>query len=286
MRRPYKCYVCEMEFNVAKDFNYHLETPLHMDKAFKRGGAKSSDKQRKSDAKDDEWVEKKSGSSRRDRREDSRKDKKDSRSGGSSRKDERQERGDDERRDRDRKERGESRASEGTKEKNGEVVKESPSKSGGGGDSRKVEIVDESGGLSAPVIKDLRQKLQAHKMIITKENSPAIVEEGDDEMNEEDREQKKDGSRSGSVQGGGEGDPAGNSVPAEGSLEQYEIAFEAKFKELMAEYADNANGLQDRLGRDREEDINAYQKYEEDFKELQVYISIYFLWLSFYCSVI
>lgn len=36
MKRPYKCYVCHMTFTVEQDFNHHLESKAHIDKAFKK----------------------------------------------------------------------------------------------------------------------------------------------------------------------------------------------------------------------------------------------------------
>jgi len=36
MKRPYKCYVCHMNFTVEKEFNHHLEGKAHMVKAFKK----------------------------------------------------------------------------------------------------------------------------------------------------------------------------------------------------------------------------------------------------------
>ena len=221
MRRPYKCYFCDVEFNVGKDFNYHLESRPHMDNAFNNDNDKSKKKE-----KDDEWVEKKT-----DRREnrnkngsrDTRKDDRSRRTWHS-----------------EKKEHHESRSKDGKKDIRKAEIKETVSKNT---DGRKVEIVDSPADCG---IKDLREKLKAQKIIITKSNSPETILEENKNTNEAIQATEED----------------------QGHLREFEKEFEERFKTLMKEYDNDNSGLQEQLAKDRENDIGAYEKYEEEFKEL------------------
>lgn len=228
MRRPYKCYFCNVEFNVAKDFNYHLESRLHMDKAFHKKDSKGKK------TKDDEWVEKKTERREHHREKDSRDSRKDDR--GRSRNWH-----SDKDKHRDR------RLKESEKDSRKAELKDPPPRKT---DGRKVEIVDIEAATDKG-IKDLREKLTAQKnIIITKANSPDRVVQ---ELPKEGKDQPIDSAKSANLS----------------RLAAAEQEFDAKFEALMKQFANDHDGLKEQLSKEREKDINGYQKYEEDFRELK-----------------
>ena len=259
MRRPFKCYVCKLETNIEKEFNIHLESRGHINRAFK---SQNTLKAKENSKQNEEWVEKKERGRRsrsKERSRDRRKEEPRDRSKYSDRRDDRRydRRSDRERGKTDEKpQRQDNRQDhrqdirQGNRQDNRQDIRQDnrqDNRQESRQDNRRVEIVKTPEGK----ITDLREKIKGEKIVITKPNDLAKVENVPPRNNEKPNE----------------------NLPQVGGREDLdkrakELEFETKFKKCVKEFENDPAGLEMRVTKERDNDIAAYQNFEEKYNRL------------------